>query len=174
MHPVDDDEAGLAEAEFADFVRARSTALHRTAYLLTGSREAAQDAVQSALTRVYQAWPRRAAWASRDAYARQVLVNVVLTARQRRWTGEQPRSELADQLLGSTPDFSAVAGERDVLRRALDRLPVRQRTAVVLRHYLDLSEAATAAEMGCPVGTVKSLTARALSALKGHLEEIAS
>jgi RNA polymerase sigma factor (sigma-70 family) len=64
--------------------------------------------------------------------------------------------------------------ERDGLRRALLDLPVRQRTAVVLRHYLDLSEAEVAVTMGCPVGTVKSLNARALSALRTRLEEVAS
>ena len=163
-----------AEDEFVDFVRAHSDSLHRTAYLLTGHREAAQDSVQTALTRLYVAWPRRAAWDSVGAYARQILVNVVLTSHRRRWWGEQPRGELPDRLLGATPDDAGAVGERDVLRRALGRLPPRQRTAVVLRHYLDLSEAQAAAEMGCPVGTVKSLTARALTALRGELEEIAS
>lgn len=148
------------QGEFADFVRGASASLHRTAYLLTGSRESAQDAVQTALTRVYLAWDRHDQWDNPTAYARQVVVNVVLTGQRRKWTGELPQAELTDRVFGATADRSGDVVERDALRRALDALPVRQRTAVVLRHYLDLSEAQTAAEMGTPVGTIKSLTAR--------------
>ena len=177
MGPVGDAEA-RADAEFVEFVRASSDSLHRTAYLLTGNRDAAQDAVQAALARVYQAWSRRHTWTAREAYARQVLVNVVLTSRRRRWWGERPQADLPER---ASPDASALTGDRDLLRRALDGLPARQRTAVVLRHYLDLSEIETAAESGDPVegtvievGTVKSLTARALTALRAQMEEIAS
>lgn len=176
--PDADDTGDAADAEFVAFVRAASDSLHRTAYLLTGNRDAAQDAVQTALTRVYQAWSRRGTWRSREAYARQVLVNVVLTSRQRRWWGERAHGDLPDRWAataadpGRAADPAGTADERDVLRRALAELPARQRTAVVLRHYLDLSEAETAAEMGCPVGTVKSWTARGLTALRTHLEAV--
>jgi RNA polymerase sigma-70 factor (ECF subfamily) len=162
------------DGEFAEFVRGASSSLHRTAYLLTGSRESAQDAVQTALTRVYLAWDRHEQWDNPTAYARQVVVNVVLTGQRRKWTGELPHAELSDRVFGSTADRSGDVVERDALRRALDALPVRQRTAVVLRHYLDLSEAQTAAEMGTPVGTIKSLTARGLEALRGQLKEVAT
>ena len=168
------DVASDGETEFAEFVRGASTSLHRTAYLLTGSRESAQDAVQTALTRVYLAWDRHGQWENPTAYARQVVVNVVLTGQRRKWNGELPQAELSDRVFGATADRSVEVVERDALRRALDALPVRQRTAVVLRHYLDLSEAQTAAEMGTPVGTIKSLTARGLEALRGQLEEVAT
>lgn len=71
-------------------------------------------------------------------------------------------------------DSAVAVAERDALRRALLALPVRQRTALVLRHYADLSEADTAAAMDCAVGTVKSLTSRGLVALRLYLEEVAS
>ena len=161
-------------AEFADFVRGVSASLHRTAYLVTGTREAAEDAVQSALTRVFLAWDRHDEWDNPTAYARQVVVNVILTGQRRKWSGELPQAELGDRALGSSCDQSAAVAERDALRRALDALPVRQRTAVVLRHYLDLSEAQTAAEMGTPVGTIKSLTARGLENLRDQMKEVAS
>lgn len=161
-----------AEAEFAAFVRARSDALHRTAFLLTGSRDWAQDVVQTALTRLYRVWDRRRAWAEPEAYARRIVTNVVLSSARRRWWGERP-VEAVPERPGGLDDTAAVA-ERDALRRALLRLPVRQRTAVVLRHYLDLSEAEVAATMDCPVGTVKSLTARGLTTLRADLEEVAS
>lgn len=158
-----------AEAEFVAFVRATSDTLHRTAYLLTGSRAGAQDAVQTGLSRVYLAWNRRAEWGNRVAYARRCVVNVVLADRSRAWSGELPTQDLPERR--SHTDEAAGADERDTLRRALRTLPARQRTAVVLRHYLDLSEAQTAVELGCAVGTVKSLTARGLLALRAELEE---
>ena len=163
-----------AELTFEDFVRGASVSLHRTAYLLTGSREAAQDVVQTALTRVYLAWDRHDQWDSPTAYARQVVVNTVLTNQRRRWTGEVARADLGDRELGAAADRSGEIADRDALRRALDALPLRQRTAVVLRHYLDLSEAQTAAEMGAPLGTIKSLTARGLDALRTQLQEATS
>jgi RNA polymerase sigma-70 factor, ECF subfamily len=162
------------ELSFEDFVRGASVSLHRTAYLLTGNREAAQDVVQTALTRVYLAWDRHAQWENPTAYARQVVVNTVLTNQRRRWTGEVARADLGDRELGAAADRSGEVADRDALRRALDALPLRQRTAVVLRHYLDLSEAQTAAEMGAPLGTIKSLTARGLDALRTQLQEATS
>jgi RNA polymerase sigma-70 factor (sigma-E family) len=160
-----------AQAAFVAFVRTASDSLHRTAYLLTGSREAAQDAVQAALTRVYLAWHRRSEWDSWTAYTRQTLVNVVLSDRRRRWSGERAFADVPER---PQADSTAVLLERDALRRALQALPTRQRTAVVLRHYLDLSEAQAAAEMGCPVGSIKSLTSRGLDALRDQLEKRAS
>jgi RNA polymerase sigma-70 factor (ECF subfamily) len=160
-----------AEVTFEQFVRSASVSLHRTAYLLTGSREAAQDVVQTALTRVYLAWDRHEQWDNPTAYARQVVVNTVLTNQRRHWTGEVARADLGDRELGAAADRSGEVADRDALRRALDALPLRQRTAVVLRHYLDLSEAQTAAEMGAPLGTIKSLTARGLDALRTQLQE---
>ena len=96
------------------------------------------------------------------------MVNVVLADRARAWSGELPTSDVADRV--SSGDDAAGVDDRDSLRRALRTLPPRQRTAVVLRHYLDLSEAQTAAELDCAVGTVKSLTARGLLALRAELE----
>ncbi len=168
------DPRGSDELTFEEFVRGASVSLHRTAYLLTGSREAAQDVVQTALTRVYLAWDRHAQWESPTAYARQVVVNTVLTNQRRRWTGEVAQADLGDRELGAAADRSGEIADRDALRRALDALPLRQRTAVVLRHYLDLSEAQTAAEMGAPLGTIKSLTARGLDALRTQLQEATS
>lgn len=163
-----------ADAEFTRFVRTRSAALHRTAYLLTGNRDAAQDVVQTALTRIYLAWSRRAFWDDRDAYARKVVTNVVLSASARRWRGEQPTGELPEPAAAGASDDLTQLAERDALRRALMALPVRQRIAVVLRHYADLSEADTAATMDCPLGTVKSLTARGLATLRTQVEEARS
>lgn len=171
QRPAAGDPAAAADEEFAAFVRAHQVSLHRTAYLMTGDRERAQDVVQTALAKLYQAWPRRHEWEHPVAYARQAVVGVVLRSGERRWWGERPTEHLPERDAPDTaPD--TVAAERDALRRALADLPVRQRTAVVLRYYLDLSEAATADALQCAPGTVKSLTARGLAALRTDLTEV--
>ena len=159
-----------ADEAFDAFVRAHQKSLHRTAYLMTGDRERAQDVVQTALAKLYQAWPRRAEWDHPLAYARQAVVSTVLRSAERRWWGEKPTEHLPEHDTAD-PAPDALAADRDQLRRALADLPVRQRSAVVLRYYLDLSEAATADAMACPPGTVKSLTARGLAALRTSLAE---
>jgi RNA polymerase sigma factor (sigma-70 family) len=60
---------------------------------------------------------------------------------------------------------------RDALQRALDRLPYRQRAALVLRFYEDLSERQTAHALGCAVGTVKSLVSRGLRTLREEMRD---
>lgn len=163
------DAPSVADADFVTFVRAHSTTLHRTAYLMTGSREQAEDVVQTALTRIYASWSRRDAWEQPVAYARRVVTNVVLSSAGRRWWGERPTERLPE---GIGEDVTNAVVERDRLRRALLSLPVRQRTAVVLRHYLDLSEADAASSMEVPVNTLKSLTRRGLETLRATLAEV--
>lgn len=164
------DERAASDDAFAAFVREHQAALHRTAYLMTGDRERAQDVVQTALARLYQAWPRRAEWEHPLAYARQAVVSVVLRSAERRWWSEKP-TESVPEHGAAAASTESVTADRDQLRRALADLPVRQRSAVVLRYYLDLSEAATAQALDCPPGTVKSLTARGLAALRTSLAE---
>ena len=158
------------DAEFAAFVQAQSTALHRTAYLLTGDRDAAQDAVQIALASMYRVWAQRHAWENPAGYAHRVVTRAVLASARRRWRGERPTAELPERASPSA-DLASV-DERDALRRALLALPVKQRTAVVLRHYLDMSESETALAMQCPAGSVKSLTSRGLQTLRAQLAEL--
>jgi len=158
------------DTDFTQFVAAHQQALHRTAYLLVGNTAGAQDIVQTALTGVYQAWDRRDAWDSPLAYARKAVVNTVSTSMRRRWWGEVATEVLPET--ASTRSTHEEVDDRDALRRLLASLPARQRTAVVLRYYLDLSEEETARAMDCAVGTVKSATARGLAALRSGLSEV--
>ena len=151
------------QAAFSAFVRARSPALLRTAYLLTGDAMLAEDLLQTALVKTLLAWERIRDRELVDAYVRRVMVNTQVTWWRRRWRLEQPADSLADRPVA---DGCAEVDERDRLRRVLARLPVRQRTVVVLRYFDDLSEADTAALLGCSVGTVKSQSARALAKLR--------
>jgi len=155
------DDAG--EIEFREFVQGRSAAHLRTAYLLTGDWAAAEDLLQTTMGKVYLAWRRISNRENVDAYVRRVMVNTYSSWWRRAWRGERPTAVLPDR---AGPDPMAAADQRDRIRRALAELPKRQRAAVVLRHYDDLSEAETARVLGCSVGTVKSQTARGLARLR--------
>ena len=153
-----------SEVDFRDFVLAGYQRLTRTAYLLCGDRHEAEDLVQTALARAALAWHRLDA--APDAYVRKILLNVFRSSRSRRWRQEIPVDAVPDRGLA---DAASTMDDRDLLRRALAALPPRQRAAVVLRFYEDLSEHQAAAVLGCSLGTVKSLTSRGLQRLRRAL-----
>jgi RNA polymerase sigma-70 factor (sigma-E family) len=143
--------------------------LVRTATLLLGDREAAEDVVQEAFVRL----DRRAAdlpdVRSRQAYVRQIVVNLSRSALRRRVVALKhlPRPSVP----APAADGEALASlEHDEVVRALRRLSTRQRQALVLRFYEDLSEAEVAEAMGCKVGTVKATLSQAKQALARLLE----
>lgn len=154
--------------DFAAYVRARSATLLRTAYLITGNRNDAEDLLQTALAKVYLAWPRIQDKAAADMYVRRTLVNTHTSAWRRRRVDEYPTETLPES--PTTNDPYATHDLRDALWTALSKLSRRQRTIVVLRYYEDLSEADTAAALGVSVGTVKSTMHHALAKLRGDLE----
>jgi RNA polymerase sigma-70 factor (sigma-E family) len=149
--------------DFAEFVQADATRLLRVAYLLTGNREAAEDLLQETLERVYVAWPRVD---NPFAYTRRALAR----RSANRWRDRARRPEapldLATEMHVAREDGAEQRAQRDELVRALAKLGARQRAAVVLRYLEDLSEAETAAALGCSVGNVKSQTSRALARLR--------
>ena len=151
------------DAEFTAFVAARGRALLRTAYLLTGDHQAAEDLVQTALAKVYVVWPRVRAKEAVEAYVRRTMVTTHVSWWRRRWRGEVPTEHLPER---PAPDPYASVGDAASLRAALDRLPRRQRAVVVLRYWEDLPEAEVADLLGCSVGTVKSQASRALAKLR--------
>jgi RNA polymerase sigma-70 factor (sigma-E family) len=162
------------DEEFSAFVTGRRVALLRTACLLTaGDPHLAEDLVQTALARMYVAWPKVRRSESADAYARRVLVNAYIDeVRRPRWRREQTVSELPD--LPGRPDTGPGGGgpdavDGDVIRTALAELPKRMRAAVVLRHWLDLSVEETASLLDCSEGTVKSQTAKGIARLRSLL-----
>jgi RNA polymerase sigma-70 factor (sigma-E family) len=149
---------------FQDFVLVRRRALLRTAWLLTGDWHAAEDLVQTALMRCYPHW-RRIASDNPDAYVRKAIANVHASAWRRRWRGERPTADLPDR---ADIDEYSTADSRRLIVSALGRLPTRQRAVIVLRFYEDLTESDTAAALGCSLGTVKSQTSKALTALRAN------
>lgn len=150
-----------ARIEFDDFVAARSSALLRTAYLLTHDHALAEDLLQTALTRAWFAWRRISG--EPEPYVRRILVNTFATWWRRRWNGEHATADLPD---AGVPDRAAAADVNHDLWTALGRLPRRQRAVVVLRYFEDLTEAQTAHVLGCSVGNVKSQCSRALTKLR--------
>jgi RNA polymerase sigma-70 factor (sigma-E family) len=162
---------GAVEDEFREFVRARTSSLLGTAYLLTGDHGRAEDLVQNALVKAYKHWKRVAATGSPDAYVRRILINEQLSWWRRRRIDAVPIPAYHDSVAGVADDASAGLAERDLMWRALLQLPPRTRAAIVLRYREDLSEAATAELLGCSVGTVKSLCSRGLGRLRELLGE---
>lgn len=151
---------------FCEFVASRSSALFRVAYLLLGDHHLAQDLLQESLAKTYVAWPKLRDVANAEAYTRRVLVTTTISWRRRRSFHERPL-ELLPESIGTDPT-SALA-LHDTLWDLLLELPPRQRAAIVLRHYQDLSEAQTAQAMGCSVGTVKSSVSAGLKRLRQHV-----
>jgi RNA polymerase sigma-70 factor (sigma-E family) len=165
--PVDPG-GGSAADEFTDFVRGRSTALLRTAVLLTGGdRGQAEDLLQGVLERMFVRWRRIRE--SPEAYARKSLVHAAVN--RTRGRRRRPELPLLDPTAAAAPgtDATTSVDERDRLMRALLTLPPRQRAVLVLRYFDDLSEADTALALDCSVGTVKSSASRGLARLREQL-----
>lgn len=147
---------------------ARSSALHRAAYLLTGNWATAEDLVQTALTKTYLAWKRIGEIESVEAYARRVLYTTNASWWRRRSSRERPTDVIPEPQQAHN-DSSEESARRDVMWRYILTLPKRQRAVLVLRFYEDLSEADTADILGVSTGTVKSQSSRALGNLRRKL-----
>jgi RNA polymerase sigma-70 factor (sigma-E family) len=151
---------------FRDFVTARSPVLLRTAYLLLGDRALAEDLLQTALVKAYRHWGRITAAGSPEGYVRRIMVN-----ERRTWWHRNPGREFVGSIPDRPgPDESIALAERDAVWRAVLALPPRTRAVLVLRYWEDLSEAETAAMLGCSVGTVKSQASRGLRKLQEVLD----
>jgi len=150
-----------AATGFEGFYRAQHEPMLRLAYLLTQSRAAAEDLVQDSFVRVQ---PRWADLESPTAYLRRTVTNACYSYHRRRRREEA----VAQSRTTARPD--GVEAEHDEMWDALARLAPRRRAALVMRYYLDLSEADIAAALGCRKGTVKSLTHRGLADLRSVLE----
>jgi RNA polymerase sigma-70 factor (sigma-E family) len=154
------------DREFHAYFEARVAVLRRTAYLLCGDWHRAEDLAQTALAKLYVAWPRIQRDGQVDAYARKIVVRAAIDD-SRRWFR---RTETA---MGAVPDTVPASGNGvdsvdtaiDV-RRALAELPPGQRAAVILRYWEDLPVAETAELLGCSQGTVKSQAAKGLASLR--------
>jgi RNA polymerase sigma-70 factor (sigma-E family) len=152
---------------FGEYVRARSRALLRAAQAMTGNKPDAEDLVQATLVKAYQSWDRISDPAALDTYVRRVMVNTHISGWRRRRLDEYPTDDLPDS---PEADATGDADLRDLVQRAIDRLPRQMRAAVMLRFYDDMTEPEVAAALGVSVGTVKSTVARAVAKLRQDAE----
>ncbi len=151
--------------EFDSFVRARTAALLRAAYFLTGDQHLAEDLVQSALARTHRAWSNLHATGAADAYTRKTMYHLQVSWWRRRRVAETLTEDLPTRATTGT-DLADTTALQVTLRAVLLRLPPRQRAVLVLRFFDDLTEAQTAEVLGVNIGTVKSQTAKALAKLR--------
>ncbi|MCF1596256.1 SigE family RNA polymerase sigma factor [Streptomyces muensis] len=160
-----------AQDRFREFVENRSSALLRTAVLLSGGdRHAAEDLLQNALVKAADRWHRID---EPEAYVRQILYRQQIS----RWRLKWRRRELTvaePPETGASPDAAPDAELRLLMRGALARLTARQRMVLVLRYFEDLPEADVARVLGCSVGTVRSTTHRSLARLRALAPELAA
>jgi RNA polymerase sigma-70 factor (sigma-E family) len=142
-------------------VAERGNALLATAVLLTGSRAAGEDLLQSALERLMRSWNR--VREDREGYLRRIMYNLAVDDWRRR--KRRPEVFVTEEPAGHADPGSVVA-LRQTLVAALAQLPPRQRTVLVLRYWEQHSEAETAGLLGCSIGSVKSTASRGLSRLR--------
>src|SRR6266545_953410 len=157
--------------EFDSFVRGRTPALLRSAYLLTGDQHLAEDLVQSALARTHRAWSRLHASGNAEAYTRRTMYHLQVSWWRRGRVAESYPGELPEK--GAERDQHDATDTRLVLRAALLKLSSRQRAVLVLRFFEDRTETESAELLGVTVGTVKSQTAKALARLRTVAPELA-
>jgi RNA polymerase sigma-70 factor (sigma-E family) len=139
----------------------------RLAFLLTGDRALAEDLTQEAFVRLAGRFGHLRDPDAAGAYLRRTVVNLANShfrhAAVERQTAGRPAARIA-------ADEGVDVATREAVRTALRRLPPRQRAAVVLRYYEDLSERATADLLRCRPGTVKSLLSHAMAKLRAEIE----
>ncbi|GHC72837.1 RNA polymerase sigma factor [Nocardiopsis terrae] len=155
--------------EFSRYVSERGPALLRMARSLTNNHADAEDLLQAALVKTFLAWGRIANPRARDGYVRRAMVNTQISEWRRTHLDVYPTDEIPEQRVDDPTWRSDLA---DVVGRAIERLPRRQRATVVLRYYDDLTEAQIAERMGVTIGTVKSTLSRAVDKLRSDADLI--
>jgi RNA polymerase sigma-70 factor (sigma-E family) len=153
--------------EFDAFMTASWPSLYRTAVLMTGDAHLAEDLLQNTMGKVFKSWRRVSRVEHPRSYARAILANEVSNWWRRRSSSELPVEAWPED--DSTAGLDDRVVDRDLMWRALSKLPARQRAVIVLRYYEDLSGTEIAAVLGISDGAVKSHTHRALRTLESAL-----
>jgi RNA polymerase sigma-70 factor (sigma-E family) len=156
------------EADFRQYVAARSDRMRRFAYLCCGDWHRAEDAVQTAFIKLYGVWVRTSTETC-DRYVRRIVTNILIDEHRRAWFRQERSShQLPDRAVADTSQRSV---ETLTIMAALARLPRRQRAVVVLRYWEDLSVEQVSEILRCSTGNVKSQSARGLRTLRALLAE---
>jgi RNA polymerase sigma-70 factor (sigma-E family) len=161
--PVEGAEGG----RLAELYLQHGEAAVRLAYLLTGDRALAEDLVQDAFVKLAGRLVHLRDPGAFDAYLRRTVVNLT-NSHFRRKRLERAYLKREQRAARSEP-IQIDPAERDEMWGAMRRLSERQRAAIVLRYYEDLSEHQVAEILNCRPGTVKSLVSRGLATLRGEI-----
>jgi len=161
-----------ATDEYAAFVRARSHALVRSAYLLTGDQHLAEDLVQEALARTHQAWSRLHDPGNAEAYARRIMYHLQVSVWRARRIKESMPGDLPEPRARRNPDDTDAITLRMTIEQALRELSPRQRAVVVLRYFDGCTEAEAAEILSISTATVRTQTERALDHLRRLVPEL--
>jgi RNA polymerase sigma-70 factor (sigma-E family) len=159
--------AERSTAELEEFLAERADHLLRTAVLLAGGREAGEDLLQTAVERLLQRWSRFDG--DPEGYLRRTLCNLAIDGKRRAGRWRQKERLLRVDVRPADP--ASDVDLRDALVRLLLRLPARQRAALVLRYWEQLTDAEAAAVLGCAEGTVRSAVSRGLTRMRELTEE---
>jgi RNA polymerase sigma-70 factor (sigma-E family) len=151
-----------AEREYAEFLKARLPRLHRTAYLLCGDADRAEDIVQATALALYLKWERIRTVDNTDGYLHRMLVREFFGQQRLSWAKVLLTNQPPERIAPPSHDIE----ERDAVTTALAQLAPGQRAVLVLRFFCDLSIDATAAALNCSPGNVKSQTNRGLATLR--------
>ncbi|NUT34611.1 MAG: SigE family RNA polymerase sigma factor [Hamadaea sp.] len=151
-----------SDDDYAEYVAARLTRLHRTAYFICGDAHTADDVVQATLLSLYRSWKRARSSEDLDGYVYRIMTRRFLDLKRSPWSRVLLRAD--------PPDLPVTTGDaveqRSAIVAALQQLPKGQRAILVLRYFSDLSVEATAHVLGCSPGNVKSQSSRGLAALR--------
>lgn len=156
--------AGGGRARLEELYRVQVAPLQRLAFLLTDDHHLAEDITQQAFVRFYRRFFALRDPAAAPAYLRKTVVNL---ARSHHRRGRREREHLEGQQQGPEAADERSLEDHDLIVQTLAALPYRQRAAIVLRFYEDLTERQAAEVLGCSTAAIKSLTARAMAALRG-------
>lgn len=153
----------MDEADFDSFCEEHFVSVARTAYLITGDAEEAEDLAQEAFVRAYERWGRVSDMDRPDAWVHRVATNLAISSWRRRRTRLRP--------VITTENIDGPVAPDPILARALRALSPGQRAAVVLRYYLDWSAIEAAQALGKSASTVRVLTHQGLARLRELLGE---
>lgn len=153
--------------DFEAYAAARQHHLFRTAYLLCGDRDRAQDLVQTTLVALLRSWKKARLAENPDAYAKKALVRAFLSEQRVLRRNASAHAFLHTERLSTTPADPTEL--RVVVLASLRELPPKPRAMIILRYWEDLSVEETAALLGCSEGNVKSQCSRSLAKLRSLL-----
>jgi RNA polymerase sigma-70 factor (ECF subfamily) len=153
---------------FAALIGAATTRLYALACLMLRDNDRAEDATQDAFIRAWREIPRLRDATRFDAWLRRLVVNACYD--QARRTRRRAEVTLLDSHHRSVSDGTGARAEEDRIDRAFRRLPLEQRSVLVLQHYLELSHAEIAETLSVPIGTVKSRIRYGIAAMRAALE----